>query len=75
MKVSAFIDTIESDIARLIIHENDVIFWPAKYLPKQVEPGAWIVIQISEDEDKQKEMMAEILTLREELMERKYDEE
>lgn len=73
MKVSAYVDAIDSDIARLILEENEIIVWPARLLPEEVEPGSWVMIQISEDETKKKEEMSEILKLREELMESKYD--
>ncbi|HZS38962.1 MAG TPA: hypothetical protein VFF06_19145 [Polyangia bacterium] len=45
MKVRAFIDGIESGVARLLF-DNQVVKWPARRLPAGAAEGTWVEIAI-----------------------------
>lgn len=74
MRVSAYWDGTEANIARLLLDDGEkIVHWPVHCLPKGAKVGEWLSFDIFLDHEKQEKEMNEIERLRLELMEKKYE--
>lgn len=56
MRVFAYLDQIDGDIASLLLDDGETtVEWPAHLLPKDVLPGQWLAFSIDYDAKKQHE--------------------
>ena len=56
MRVFAYLDQMDEDIARLLLDDGETtVEWPTRLLPGDVLPGQWLAISISYDPKKQHE--------------------
>ena len=62
--ISAYLDRFEGNLAVLLLgDEEKKVNFPKSFLPKEVEEGEYLKIEISRDEEKTAEAEAEALKL------------
>ena len=75
MRVSVYWDSVEEGLARLLLLDGEkTVIWPSSCLPSEARVGEWLSFEILSDVEKQESVMLENERLRQEILERKYED-